>query len=351
MTKTPLRVGLIGVGGVGHLHYETYGRAEKVKVVAVCDTSAERIAALKLPSGIAAYSDAKEMLRQEKLDIACVMTPPSSHESLTLLCLQAGVHVLCEKPLTLSLASAERMIAAADKAGLLLFYGSSYRHLPAVKAARDLILSGAIGQVRLLREQSLGGRGLDEMQVMHASHYPQGGPGGFAMGIADHGIHLIDVMGWMMDSPILSASGRANVSGKAALPEHLAMNFANGAVGHLLYDEGTYPTELPTEGAFSGGDGWDVDGFVRAGSWTKYPSAIHVYGSHGALRIFHYANMLVLIDGSGLRQIPLQGWPAPYHFAAQIDAFASDILKGGPASTPPSVGLAALKILLGALAN
>lgn len=346
MSDRKLRVGLIGVGGVGRLHYETYKTAEKVQVVSVCDTSEDRIAALDMPDGIVAFSDARKMLSHSRLDIACILTPPSSHEHLVLMCAEHGVHVFCEKPLAPSVEAGERMIDAARKAGVQLFYGSSYRHLPAMQAARRTIVDGGIGKVRLLKEQSIGGAGLERMQVMHASHYPTGGPGGFAMGLADHGIHLLDVMGWIMNADIVYSTGRGNRTGAPAMPEHMMMVFDNGAVGHLLYDEGTYPTDLPTEGMISEGDGWDADGFVQAGTWTKYPGAIHVYGSHGSLRIHHYANRVFLTDENGIREIATTGRPSPYHFAAQIDAFAEDIQTGRGSSTPGIVGLKALQSLL-----
>lgn len=93
----------------------------------------------------------------ERIDIACVLTPAGSHEALAAICAELGVHVLCEKPLALTVDSAERMIAKANEGGSRLFYGSSYRFLPAVMAARRAILSGDIGDVLLLREQSIGG--------------------------------------------------------------------------------------------------------------------------------------------------------------------------------------------------
>ena len=129
------------------------------------------------------------------------------------------------------------------------------------------------------------------------------------------------------------------------------MVFENNAIGQLVYDEGTLPTELPNEGMFSGGDGWEVDGFVRAGNWSKYPSCIHVYGSAASLRILHYANRLVRIDKAGIREIQVQGRPSPFHFATQIDQFANDIQSGRPASTPGSVGYEALRVMLSAYEN
>ncbi len=340
------RLGLIGFGAVGRLHYEAYLQAKKIEVVAICETAPHLLHALSQSPDLALYSSAAEMLEKERLDIACVLTPPGSHEALVELVAGHGVHIFCEKPLALSADAARRMVDTAHAHGVLLFYGSSYRFLPAVRAAREQILAGAIGDVRLIREQSVGGEGLAKMEVMRASHYPPGGLGGFAMGLADHGVHLIDVMSWMMSSEIVDVHGRGNVSGRAAGPEFLVMTFGNGAIGHLLYDEGSFPTELPGEGAFSQGDGWDADGFVRAGSWTRFPSYIHVHGAKGALRVGHYINQLVRTDETGSTQIPLSGRPSPYHFADQIDAFATDIAEDRAASTPGEVGAEVLDKLL-----
>lgn len=101
--------------------------------------------------------------------------------------------------------------------------------------------------------------------------------------------------------------------------EHLTIEFPDGAIGHLLYNECTYATDLPVEGQFSQGDGWDFSGFVRAGGWTRSPGSIHVYGTTGSLRLFHYANLLFHFGAEGIRQIPLVEKPSPAHFAAQMN--------------------------------
>jgi predicted dehydrogenase len=343
-----LRVGLIGVGAVGAVHVKAYQKATRIEVVAIAEASPERRAAAEVGPSVKRYADAEEMLSKERPDIACVLTHVPMHEPLVLLCAKHKVHVLCEKPLTLSLASAERMLKTTRDAGVRLSYGSSYRHLPTIKAARSIIGSGGIGHVRLMREQALGGKGAAAVQTFPLSHYPAGGPGGFPMGIVDHGVHLIDVFGLFTGSEVRSVIGRGNVSGEAPGPEFLDITYESGALGQLVYDEATFPTDLPGEGLFSLGQGWDLDGFVAAGQWTRYPGTIHVYGTEGSLRIFHYANLLYRIDKNGIRQIPVEGLPSPYHFAAQIDCFAEDITTGRPTTTPGEVGVEALKVMLAA---
>ncbi|BCW90439.1 Inositol 2-dehydrogenase/D-chiro-inositol 3-dehydrogenase [Alphaproteobacteria bacterium SO-S41] len=338
-----LRVGLIGLGSVGRLHLEAYAEARLVEVVAVADTSAVRMSGI--PGPIARYSDAGAMLAEQRLDIACVLTPPAVHAPLTALATKAGVHVLCEKPLAASVGEAEAMRAACAAAGVKLFYGASYRHLPALKRAQAMILDGTIGEVLVIREHEVGGSGPDARVVLPAAHYPVGGPGGSPMGMADHGIHLIDIVPWLTGSPIAKAEGRCNVSGEAVRPEYLTLTTASGTLASFVYEEGTFATTLPGEGIFSWGASWDAGGFRPGGAWSAHPGSIHVHGTKGALRIFHYANQLFLTAAGGTQQIALDGCPAPFHFAAQIDAFAEDILNDRAPSTPAEDGVRALEIL------
>ncbi len=343
---TELRVGLVGLGTVGRIHAEAYRDLAGARLVAVADASAPALASLDPARGLATYQDVDAMLAEAKLDILCIATPAASHEALTALAASRGVQVLVEKPMALTPDSARRMIAGCAAAGVRLFYGSTYRFLPAVRKARELIQAGVIGEVVLMREQALGGKGPELTQPMSTHHYPLGGPGGFPMGLVDHGIHLIDVFAWATGAQISGGHGRGNRSGQPMRSEFLQLDYDSGAVAELVYNECTFPTELPNEGLFSLGDGWDVDGYVKAGGWIKHPSSIHFYGTKGSLRVFHYANLLYHFTAEGPRQVPLEGAPPPDHFRAQMQCLVDDVQAGRPASTPGEAGLAALETLL-----
>lgn len=341
-----LRVGLIGLGGVGRLHLQACETLADVEVVAVADPNPNALADVAAASGARGYGDHAAMLRENALDLACILTPAATHEAVALDCAAAGVHALCEKPLTLTLASAERMIAAFRARDLHLFYGASYRFLPAVRRARSLIAEGAIGEVVLMREQIISGTGASDRYVLGPMHYPDGGPGGTPMGLVDHGVHLIDTFRWLTGREIVSVYGRGNVSGEACTTEFMHMSFDGGATGHLLYDEGTYPTELPAEGQFGWGEGWDATGYLPAGRWHAQPGCIHVHGTRGALRIFHYGNALYLIDACGTTQIALPDRAAPQHFATQIESVAASLRAGTPPEVDAAEGLRDLRALL-----
>jgi predicted dehydrogenase len=340
----PLRLGIIGLGGVGALHFAAYQQTARVKVVAAADVDPGR-AALLAGTDTQFYEDYQALLLHGDLDAVCILTPAASHEAITLDCAASGLSILCEKPLAVSLVAVDRMIAACKKAGVTLFYGASYRYLPAIITARAMIAAGVIGDVLVMREQVIGGTGLEGYRELGPAHYPAGGPGGSGLGLMDHGIHLIDLFGWLCGAPVIASCGAGNIAGQAPRPEWLSMTFANGALGLLTYHEGSFGTELPGEGLFTAGAGWDTGGFVAAGDWSATPGLIHVHGTRGALRIAHYANQLVHFDARGAHQIALTGRPSPFHFAAQIEAFA-DVVAGTSGGVPACVGREALRIAL-----
>lgn len=343
--RAKLRVGLVGVGAIATVHWEAYRDVSNVQVVAAADSDPSRIDFINNELSIHGYSSLAEMLAREDLDIVCILTPPAAHEAATLQCAASKVHVLCEKPMALSVASCERMIAACAGAGVRLCYGASYRYLPALMAARELILSGRLGDILLLREYAVGGNGIESRQTLSEAHYPTGGPGGSGMGLVDHGVHLIDAFSWLMDSRIIAAHGRGNVTGERQGPEFATLEFANGAVGQLLYEDGTFPSDLPHEGMFSAGAGWGVNGRVAPGEWQPHPSCIHVHGTHGALRIFHYANALFCMDAAGAHQIKIMDRPMPGNFALQMETFANAIRLDQPTPVPGEAGAEACRVL------
>ena len=342
---TALRVGLIGLGQVGRVHLDAYQSSNEVEVVAVADIVEEPLRAVATKFGLRAYVDFNEMLATESLDIACVLTPAAFHLAVVKGCADAGVAVLCEKPLSINVEAGRTLVNACGISNAPLCYGASYRYLPALVTARNLIESGAIGTVRSLRETYIGGGGPERQRELGSAHYPTGLPGGTPMGLVDHGVHLIDAMAWLMNNRITSAIGRGNRTGEPLAPEYAVLHFANGATGWLSYDDGTFPTSLPTEGIFGWGSGWDLDGYVPPGRWQAQPGFIDVHGDRGALRIYHYANQLFMTTANGVSQISLSPMAAPMHFCAQIDAFALALRTGASSPVPGEDGLRALMVL------
>lgn len=341
-----IRIGFIGVGAVAQVHAEAYRSLPEIHLAACCDLDAARVDAFSQQHGVTGYRDLAHMLGSADLSVACVFTPARAHEEAVIACAHAGVHVLCEKPLALSLEACDRMIRACELAKVTLGYGASYRLLPAVATAKELIDAGEIGEILLMRESAVGGSGVEQRQTLGAAHYPAGGPGGSGMGLVDHGIHLVDLFSWLSGAAVTRTSGRGNIAGQAQLPEYLVLEYENGAIGELIYEDGTFPIELPTEGIFSGGSGWDLEGITPAGAWQAHPGSIHIHGTRGSLRIFHYANALFLRNQHGIRQIKVPEPGAPIQFALQMRAFVQALRSGLPPPVPASAGREACRLVL-----
>ncbi|MBL8266305.1 Gfo/Idh/MocA family protein [Steroidobacter sp.] len=340
------RIGFIGTGAVAQVHAEAYRALAGVELAACYDLDPARADAFARTHSAQGYSDLAAMLSSANLDIACVLTPARAHEAAVIACANAGVHVLCEKPLALSLDACDRMIRACEQAGVSLAYGASYRFLPAVVTAKQLIDAGEIGDILLMREAAVGGSGIERRETLSEAHFPAGGPGGSGMGLIDHGIHLVDLFSWLAKSPVTRVRGRGNIAGQKQLPEYLMLEYDNGALGELVYEDGTFPSELPTEGIFSGGSGWDVGGITPPGQWQAHPGSIHIHGSRGSLRIFHYANALYLRNQHGVREIKVPEPGAPIQFALQLQAFIDSIRAGLPPPVPASAGREACRLVL-----
>ncbi|HZO94494.1 MAG TPA: Gfo/Idh/MocA family oxidoreductase [Candidatus Baltobacteraceae bacterium] len=142
-----LKVGIVGSGFGGAVHAPAYALHPRFEVVAIASpSSAERVAAeRKIPH---AFRSVEEMLRGVELDVVSVASPPFDHHRSVLAALRAGKHVLCEKPLGLTLAHAEEMLAEAERAGVVHATAFEFRYVPQVIALKELIDNGHLGALR-----------------------------------------------------------------------------------------------------------------------------------------------------------------------------------------------------------
>jgi UDP-N-acetyl-2-amino-2-deoxyglucuronate dehydrogenase len=344
-----IRIGLIGLGGVANAHLAAIRRLETVQLVCVCDVRAEQAQRVAADFSARPYTHYRDLLKAGGIDLVMVLTPASTHRAIVEAGAARGVHVFCEKPLAVAVSDGHAMIEACATAGVKLFYGSCYRYLPAVRKARELILSGAIGKIQLMTEQVIGGTGIEGYRQLGPIHYPIGGPGGGGISLMDHGIHLIDIFSWFAGSAPVRAIGSVQIAGSAAQTEFLVMSFPGGASGYLLYNAATYSASLPNEGMFSGGEGWMLDDSIApAGDWVNEPGSMSIYGTTGSLRVFHYTNALFLNTGGGTTRVELTGRPSLGHFQTQLEDCVSAITENRAPSVRGADGLSALTTVLSA---
>jgi len=159
-----LRVGIIGLGFMGRMHYRCWTALEDVQVVALCDANRNIIEDSKQAGGniegasdafdfdaVSLYHDVDEMLQKEDLDAISIALPTHLHMQTTVKALEAGCHVLCEKPMALNVDECNTMIAAAKETGKTLQIGQCIRFWPEYAYAKEVVESGRYGSCQAAR--------------------------------------------------------------------------------------------------------------------------------------------------------------------------------------------------------
>ena len=144
----PLRLGLLGVGYWGPHYARLAAELPETQLVAACDISSRAIELIstRYPT-VRTSRDPADVLEADDVDAVIVSTPTGTHYSLSLAALENGKHVLCEKPLAMTTGECDELIAAAEKAGLVLSVGHTFIFNPGIRLMRELIADGEVGRV------------------------------------------------------------------------------------------------------------------------------------------------------------------------------------------------------------
>lgn len=143
--KSNLKFALLGCGRIGNRHAEHI--ANQATLAAVCDVDIEKAQSLADSYQVKAYSSLEKLLQEEALDIVSICTPNGLHAEHTILSLKAGKHVLCEKPMAISVYDCGEMIKAAENANRRLFVVKQNRFNPPVKAVKEMVEEGRLGRI------------------------------------------------------------------------------------------------------------------------------------------------------------------------------------------------------------
>lgn len=141
-----IQIGLVGAGGMGLVHLNNYAHISGCRVTALCDKSpnAKEIAEAR---GLHYYGELQEMLKHETLDAVDICTPTFLHRQHVEAALQAGKHVLCEKPLCLCAADAQMLMDLAESVGRVLFVGQVVQYMAQTRVLKRLVRTGCYGKV------------------------------------------------------------------------------------------------------------------------------------------------------------------------------------------------------------
>jgi predicted dehydrogenase len=187
--------GIIGPGGIATRFAEAMAVVDGGEIVAVASRSLDRARAFAdrfaVPSS---YDDVQSLVSDDRVDAVYVATPHSRHEADTLICIEAGKHVLCEKPFAINAAQAGRMAAAAGDKGVFLMEAIWSRFLPAYRALADVLAAGRIGEP-LLVEADFGFRAPVRPEGRHFDRALGGGA------LLDLGIYPIQLCSFVLGPP------------------------------------------------------------------------------------------------------------------------------------------------------
>jgi len=256
----PLNVGIVGTAFAGYLHLDSYRRLPDVKVVAVASRTPEALETFAKKWAVPeTHSDYRELVTRDEIALVSVCTPTFLHAKVAIAALEAGKHVVCEKPLATTLADAERMLDTARRTGRRLFYAEDWCFAPALLRAKELIDEGAIGRLLYVKGK--------ECHV--GSHSP------FAQKIATCGggslihlaIHPIGWASWLIESPVREVFCQTSGGGERNFV-HRKMEGEDWAVATMTFESGQ---RALIEGNYITVGGMD--------------DAVEIYGSDGVLKV------------------------------------------------------------------
>jgi predicted dehydrogenase len=193
-----LKAGIIGCGGIANgKHMPSIKKVSDIEMVAFCDIIEERAVKAAKEYGdkdSKVYTDYKELLKDAKIDVVYVLTPNKDHSYITIEALEAGKHVMCEKPMAKTSAEAKAMVEAAKKAGKLLTIGYQNRQRPDTQYLKKAVARGDLGEIYFAKAHAVRRRAVPTWGVFLDEEKQGGGP------LIDIGTHALDITLWTMDN-------------------------------------------------------------------------------------------------------------------------------------------------------
>ena len=342
MSNGLLKVGCIGAGTIFFRHAGAWADFDKAELVAISDPDADGLNRQGDTYGVdRRYPDPSDLLADPGIDIVDICAPNGFHADYAIAALEAGKHVICQKPLAPTPAEIRRIIEARDKAGKLVMTAQQYRFAAISQALKATVDAGRLGRIYHARCWYLRRAGLP---VRPGLIYKRNSGGGVCI---DIGVHVLDLTLWLMGNPQpVTVTGTA----PAILATHPDARGMRGA---------SIPSDIDVEDFAAG--------FVRFAngatlsievSWLLHHARdpdkrVWVYGTEGGLVFpdgtLHHAGMESgpLLD----TQITPRGTPFGEYdqaaFSAAFDAFAEAALTGAESPVPPEQSLQVQSILEG----
>jgi len=327
-----IKVGIIGCGSITKLrHAPEYSQNSEAEIAGFFDPRTDRAREMADRFGGKVYSSVEEMLEDYTIDAVSVCAANAYHAPITIQALKAGKHVLCEKPMAMSVDECREMIKAADASGKVLMIGHNQRFVPAHIKAREIIQSGEIGNVISFRTTF--GHGGPEMWSADKSSNTWFFKKDIAnLGvIADLGVHKIDLIRWLTGEEITEVSAfmctldKKDQTGKAIDVDDNAiclLRLKSGAIGTMTASWTNYGEEDNSTVVYC------TKGVVKICSDKEYPVIVEKINGD---KVFYKVGNIQTNDNQTKSGV--------------IDAFIDSVISGKEPAVSGEDGLKAMQVV------
>jgi predicted dehydrogenase len=318
-----LGICVLGAGDMGNAHLTAWAKVPGTRLVAVADLDQSRATAAAEKHAVAGcFTDILQAIAQHGIDVVSVCLPTRFHREATEVALRAGKHVLCEKPIALTIADAEAMVACRDETGGKLGVAFCKRHLGQLAKLRELLAEGALGRPVMYR--MTGGMEI-RFKPWIMARDGGGGP------IIDLCCHYFDQWRWVFDAEPVRVMA-------------MGMTFAQGAEELPGIDVQTDTATLCVE--YSSGDVGVISLSWGLPRGTSAPGPEQLLGPRGGVAVEGFRNLKLTRKGGEERTF---GDFDADLYGLQAAAFAQAVREDHPPVTGAEDGLSALKVSLAVL--
>ena len=324
-----LQIGVIGCGSIArHRHLPEYAANPRANIRAVCDIVEPRARELAATYEAHAHADYQSLLQDPEIQAVSVCLPNHLHAEVTVAALQAGKHVLCEKPMATSRAEAQAMIDAARTADKLLMIAHNQRFMAAHVKAKQVLHSSRLGAV-LTFQTAFSHGGPERWSIDGADSWFFRKSEAFVGALGDLGVHKADLIRWLLEDEVESVAAFAATLEKPGDVEDNAvcvLRMRSGALGTLT------------------------------ASWTFHSpedNSTHLYCEHGVMHIAADPVYQVIVhhDDGGVERIEA-GQVATNQSqttSGVVDEFVDAIFSDRESAIPGAEGMASLQVILAAV--
>ncbi len=307
----PLRVALVGCGRISQNHFDAIAKLDGLAISAVCDVVPERAKTAGEKLGVPWFTSYEKMLHDAPSEIVTIATPSGLHPAHGILAARAGKHVVCEKPMAITLASADELVQACDAAGVKLFVVKQNRLNPPVQLLKRAMDKGRFGKVYLANTTVRWTRPQE-----YYDQAPWRGTWEFDGGaFMNQASHYVDLMQWLV-GPVESVIAKTATLARKIEAEDTGiavLRFRSGALGTIEVTMLTYPKNLEGSITILGEKGtakiggtavnkiekWefaepDPDDALVESSNTN-PTSVYGFGHEG-----YYRNVLSVLRGEAV---------------------------------------------------